>query len=64
MGLTLTDKEKQSIKVANHMVTYDGVISPDDIIYLLQQSIEKFIAKKRQHLVSIDEDAYPIKIKY
>jgi len=62
--MKLTDKEKQSIKVANYIITYDGVIPPDNIIYLLQQSIEKFIAKKRQHLVSIDENVYPIKIKY
>lgn len=61
----LTDKEKQSIKVLNFIAEFDGIIrSEDDIKYLLQQGIEKFIAKKRRHLVSITETAYPVRIKY
>ena len=61
----LTNEEKQAIKVLNFIATYDGVIpSEDETKYLLQQGIEKFIAKKRQHLVSITETAYPIRIKY
>lgn len=61
----LTNEEKQSIKVLNFIATYDGVIqSEDEIKYLLKQGIEKFIPKKRQHLVSITETAYPVRIKY
>ena len=61
----LTNEEKQAIKVLNFIATYDGVIqSEDEIKYLLKQGIEKFIPKKRRHLVSITETAYPVRIKY
>jgi len=61
----LTNEEKHAIKVLNHIAKFDGIISSDDDIkYLLRQGIEKFIPKKRQHLVSITENAYPIRIKY
>lgn len=61
----LTNEEKQAIKVLNFIATYDGVIqSEEEIKYLLKQGIEKFIPKKRRHLVSITETAYPIRIKY
>ena len=61
----LTNEEKQSIKVLNFIATYDGVIRlEDEIKYVLKQGIEKFIPKKRQHLVSITESAYPVRIKY
>ena len=61
----LTNEEKQSIKVLNFIATYDGVIqSEDEIKFILKQGIKKFIAKKRQHLVSITETAYPIRIEY
>jgi hypothetical protein len=63
--LYLTDQEKQSIKVLNTVATFDGIIQSDDEIkFILKQGIEKFIAKKRRHLVSITESAYPIRIKY
>jgi len=61
----LTEKEKQSIRTLNYVATYDGIIeNEEDIRYILQQGIEKYISKKRQHLVSITETAYPIRIKY
>ena len=61
----LTNEEKQAIKVLNFIATYDGVIqSEDEIKFLLKQGIEKFIPKKRRHLVSINEDTYPIEVKY
>jgi hypothetical protein len=61
----LTNEEKQTIKVLNFIATYDGVIqSEDEIKYLLKQGIEKFIPKRRRHLVSITETAYPVRIKY
>lgn len=61
----LTKEEKQAIKVLNFIATYDGVIqSEDEIKYLLKQGIEKFIPKKRRHLVSITETTYPVRIKY
>lgn len=61
----LTNKEKQAIRVLNFIATYDGVIqSEDEIKFLLKQGIEKFIHKKRRHLVSITETAYPVRIKY
>lgn len=61
----LIDKEKAQIQALNYIATFDGIItSEDDIKYLLQQGIEKFIPKKRRHLVSIDENKYPIRIKY
>jgi len=61
----LTEKEKQSIRTLNYIATFDGVIeSEDDIKYILQEGIKKFIPPKRQHLVSITETAYPIRIKY
>lgn len=63
--MELTDKEKQSIKTLNYIATFDGVIeSEDEIKYLLNEGIKKFITPKRQHLVSITETAYPIRIKY
>lgn len=63
--MELTDKEKQSIRTLNYIATFDGVIeSEDEIKYLLNEGIKKFIAPKRQHLVSITETAYPIRIKY
>lgn len=63
--MELTDKEKQSIRTLNYVATFDGVIeNEDDIKYLLNECIKKFIAPKRQHLVSLTETAYPIRIKY
>ena len=63
-NIFLTDNEKQAIKVLNFVATHDGIIdNEDEIKFLLQQGIEKFIAKRRQHLVSITETAYPIRIK-
>jgi len=63
--MELTDKEKQSIRTLNYIATFDGVIeSEDEIKYLLNEGIKKFITPKRQHLVSITETAYPIRIKY
>ena len=60
----LTNNEKQAIKVLNYIATYDGVIdNEDDIKYILRQGIGKFIANGRQHLVTITEKAYPIRIK-
>ena len=61
----LTDKEKQAIKVLNYTATFDGIIHDEnDIRFMLQNGIEKFISKKRHHLVSITKSAYPIRIKY
>lgn len=61
----LTNEEKQAIKVLNYVATFDGLItSDDDIKYILTKGIERFIPKKRQHLVSITETAYPTRIKY
>jgi len=61
----LTDEEKQAIRVLNFTATYDGIItSEDDIRFLLEKGIEKFIHKKRRHLVSVTQSAYPIRIKY
>ena len=63
--IELTENEKQSIKTLNFIATFDGVIeSEDNIKYLLNEGIKKFIAPKRQHLVLITETAYPIRIKY
>jgi hypothetical protein len=62
---SLTDIEKQSIKALNFLATFDGIISSDDDIrFILQQGVEKFIPKKRRHLVSLTTNAYPIKLKY
>jgi len=63
--MELTDKEKQSIRTLNYITTFDGVIeSEDEIKYLLNEGVKKFIAPKRQYLVTITETAYPIRIKY
>jgi hypothetical protein len=60
----LTDQEKQAIKVLNFIATYDGVIqSEDEVKYLLMQGIERFIPKKRRHLVYVAETSYPIRIR-
>ena len=65
MNDKLTDKEKQSIKTLNFIAEFDGIIeNEDDIKYILNQGITKFVSKKRQHLVSVTKTAYPIKIKY
>lgn len=60
----LTNKEKQSIRVLNFTATYDGMMEENDIRFLLEQGIKKFISKNRQKLVSITETAYPMRIKY
>lgn len=61
----LTDNEKSIIKALNYVATFDGVIqTQDEIKYILKLSIEKLIPKKRRHLLSISENAYPVKIKY
>ncbi len=61
----LTDKEKGAIRILNFIGAFDGIIpSEGEIKYILKQGIEKFISKKRQHLVSITETVYPIRIKY
>ena len=63
--MELTDKEKQSIRTLNYIATFDGVIeSEDDRRYMLNEGIKKFIAPKRQYLVSITETAYPMRIKW
>jgi hypothetical protein len=63
--MELTDKEKQSIRTLNYIATFDGVITDEEEIkYLLNEGIKKFIAPKRQHLVSLTETAYPVRIKY
>tara|TARA_R110000772_G_C13244355_1_gene433963 strand:- start:893 stop:1084 length:192 start_codon:yes stop_codon:yes gene_type:complete len=63
--MELTDKEKQSIRTLNYIATFDGVITDEEEIkYLLNEGIKKFITPKRQYLVSITEAAYPIRIKY
>ena len=62
--MELTDKEKQSIRTLNYIATFDGVIeSEDDRRYMLNEGIKKFIAPKRQYLVSITETAYPMRLK-
>jgi transaldolase len=61
----LTEKEKQSIRTLNFIAEFDGIIEKEeDIKYLLNEGIKKFIAPKRQYLVSLTETAYPIRIKY
>ncbi len=63
--MELTPKEKQSIKVLNQIAEYDGIITDSqDMIILLNSVISRHIAKRRQHLVRIDENCYPIKVKY
>ena len=65
MNEILTEKEKQSIRTLNFIATFDGIIyDEDDMRLLLWYGIDKFIAKRRQHLVSITETAYPMRIKY
>lgn len=62
---SLTEKEKQSIRTLNYVATFDGIITDEnEIRFILELGIKKFISKKRQHLVSITENAYPIRIKY
>lgn len=59
----LTDKEKQSIRVLNYAATFDGIIeSEEEIRYILNQGINKFIAPIRHNLVRVTEIGYPIKI--
>lgn len=63
MKTYLTNEEKQSVKVLNYIAKYDGIIrSEEDIVYLLNQGIEKFIPKSRRHLVRVNTDAYPVRI--
>ena len=61
--MNLTNEEKKAIKVLNFVATFDGVIEDAVCIeYLLNEGIKKFIPKKRQHLVSVNESVYPIRI--
>ena len=64
MNDKLTEKEKQSIRTLNYVATDGIIVDENDIKYLLEIGIQKFIAPKRQYLVSITETAYPIRIKY
>jgi hypothetical protein len=60
----LTENEKTAIRVLNYIATFDGIItSNDDIFYLLNQGVQKFIPKGKRNLVSINEDSYPLKIR-
>lgn len=64
-GIYLTDAEKQAIRTLNFIAEFDGIITDeDDRKTLLNYGIEKFISKKRRHLVSITQTAYPVRIKY
>lgn len=61
----LTVNEKKTIQVLNFIATFDGIITNEhDMIYILQHGIENFISPKKRHLVTIDDNVYPIKIKY
>jgi hypothetical protein len=61
----ITEKEKAMIKAINFICSYDGIIRDDsDIVFLLKESIRNLIPKRRQHLFKVDENSYPIKIKY
>ena len=58
----LTDLEKQSIKVLNSVTKYDGFLTEEDSVYILEHEMKKFIPKKRHHLIYINREAYPVKI--
>lgn len=59
----LTDDERAIIKVLNFVATFDGIItSEDEVAYILEAGIEKFIPKSRKHLVRVSKQSYPIKI--
>lgn len=59
----LTPKQITHIKTLNYIATYDGVIeNEDDMVYLLDKGIEKFIPKNKRHLVKINTSRYPIGI--
>lgn len=61
--MKLTENEKQAIRTLNYIATFDGIITNEnDIIFLLNVGINKFISPKRQCLVSVNETAYPIRI--
>jgi len=64
MSELLTDKEKQSIRVLNFIGTFDGIMDEIDIKFALKEGVNKFISKKRRHLVYITENTCPIRIKY
>ena len=57
--MKLSIKEKQSIRVLNFAATYDGIMSNNEIKWMLRMGIEKFICKSRRHLVSITKTAHP-----
>jgi len=62
---TLTEKEIQTVKTLNYIAKFDGIITDhEEMMYLMERSIEKFIAPKRQYLVSLTKTAYPIRIKF
>ena len=61
----LSPKDITTIKTLNFVAQYDGIIEDkNEIIYILECGIEKLIAKRKRHLVSVDKTAYPIRIKY
>lgn len=61
----LTSEEKKIIRVFNFVAEYDGIIEhEEDVKFLLEEGVKKFIPKGRRHLVSITETAYPIRLKY
>lgn len=60
---TLSETERKAISVLNFIATYDGLLGAAEIKYVLGCGIEKFIPKKKRHLVSISENSYPIKIR-
>lgn len=61
----LSPKDITTIKALNFVAQYDGIIrNQSEIIYILECGIEKLIAKKKRHLVSIDRNSYPIRIRF
>lgn len=59
----LSEKEKQTIKVLNFILLFDGMLdNEDDVIYLLKSVINRFISKKKQHLLYLSESSYPMRI--
>lgn len=63
--MKLTTEEKQAINTLNFVAEFDGIIErEEDVLYILQKGIDMFISPKRKHLLTIDTEKYPLKIKY
>jgi glutamate racemase len=62
-SVQLSDREIGAVKALNFVASHDGILTEEqDIKYILSSGMEKFIPKRKRHLLEVREDHYPIRI--